>query len=127
LRLIPNDSVLAFFSTTVFGQGKAGLALTTASVQWLVADDEPRRLGYAQLRPDRVSWSATRLQIDGRDVELMGDTDADAAGRALQGCLRLLAVRPGPPECICGAPRHWLVFGPAAAVCPGCARRVDYL
>lgn len=41
LRLLPGDGVLAFFATTVFGQGKAGVALTTSSVQWL-GDDQTR-------------------------------------------------------------------------------------
>ncbi|KIG19641.1 hypothetical protein DB30_00150 [Enhygromyxa salina] len=125
LRLPLGDSVIAFFSTSIFGQGKAGLVLTTASVQWLTGA-EPQRIGYAQLRPERISWSDKQLKIGDHQAELDTEVDAEAAGRVLQGCLRLLAVRPGPPECYCGAPMHWFVFGPKAAVCAGCRTTIEY-
>ena len=127
LRLHVNDAVIAFFSTTILGQGKAGLVFTTASIQWQIADESPQRLSYAQLRPEKVGWSGSRLRIGAHRLELSSDTDADAAGRVLQACCRLLTVRPGPPECICGAPMHWLVYGPEAMQCPSCKASVGYL
>jgi hypothetical protein len=126
LRLLPGDGVLAFFATTVFGQGKAGLALTTSSVQWLGDDQLPRRFGYAQLSKARIEWTDSHLIVDGDQIGGLPERDAEAAGRALLACIRLSLAAPGPRVCPCGAPGHWLHFGSDEARCPGCGGAVNY-
>jgi hypothetical protein len=126
LRLLPGDGVLAFFATTVFGQGKAGLALTTSSVQWLGNDQVPHRFGYAELRATTMTWTDEHVVVGGERIGELTARDAEAAGRALMACVRLSLAAPGPAVCPCGAPGHWLMFGADEARCPGCGGAVHY-
>jgi hypothetical protein len=127
LRLLPGDGVLAFFSTTVFGQGKTGLALTTSSVQWLGDDQVPRRYGYAQLRTTPITWTDEHVGMVGREqIPKLDAPEIEGAVRALSACIRLSLAAPGPPVCPCGAPGHWLTFGLDEARCPGCGGAVHY-
>lgn len=95
LRLLPGDSVLAFFATTVFGQGKAGLALTTSSVQWLGDEQAQRWVGYAQLRSVPIAWTDEHLVIGGEQIGKF--TARSRLSTRAQPCVR--AVRPGTGWC----------------------------
>ncbi|PRP91059.1 hypothetical protein ENSA5_59080 [Enhygromyxa salina] len=127
LRLLPGDGVLAFFPTTVFGQGKAGLALTTSSVQWLGDDQTQRWCGYARLHRAPIRWQDEYLRIGGERIGKFLAEDAEGAGRALRACIELSVARPGPAVCPCGAPGHWLHFQAEQARCPGCGGAVHYV
>ncbi|MFO7567102.1 MAG: hypothetical protein R6X02_30940 [Enhygromyxa sp.] len=126
LRLLPGDGVLAFFATTVFGQGKAGLALTTSSVQWIGADQVPRRFGYADLHKTPITWTDNHVVVGGDRIGELSAHEAEVAGRALTACVRLSFAAPGPAICPCGAPGHWMMFGSDEARCPGCGGAVHY-
>lgn len=126
LRLLPGDGVLAFFATTVFGQGKAGLALTTSSVQWLGDDQIVHRYGYAQLNHATITWTDSHLIIDGNQFGELSEEENEAVVQALLACIRLSLADPGPAVCPCGAPGHWLHFGATEARCPGCSGAVNY-
>jgi len=124
LRLVPGDGVLAFFATTVFVSGKAGLALTTSSVQWFDGE-QGRRFGYAQLRDVAVGHEGEMLVVGRERVELTS-FEAEAAAEALRACVRLSIAAPGPAVCACGGPGCWLRFGQDEARCAGCGGAVHY-
>ncbi|MCA9682080.1 MAG: hypothetical protein KC457_07770 [Myxococcales bacterium] len=126
LRLVPGDGVLAFIATTVFAQGKAGLAFTTSSVQWRIGDAPAQRLGYAALRDKPISASSEALFIAGHRIEGLDGDVVPACVEALQACLRLCLVDPGPAVCRCGAPGCWLNFADDRAYCRGCGGHVEY-
>ncbi|NVB41739.1 hypothetical protein G6O69_28150 [Pseudenhygromyxa sp. WMMC2535] len=126
LRLLPGDGVLAFIPTTVFGQGKAGLAFTTSSVQWQCGEGPAVRLGYAALRELPISASPEALFIAGLRVDNLDGDCAIPCAEALRACMQLCIADPGPADCRCGAPGCWLEFGDERARCRGCGRHVEY-